>query len=81
MHMFNMSTLCIQSTKLLHQKLWQELIGPSRYILCIYKSHKESQREITLIELVPSPYSFAIGICPVNMNMYARFDEILSMTL
>ena len=34
-----------------------------------------------LLELAPSPYFFAISICPVNMNVYARFDEILSMTL
>ena len=31
--------------------------------------------------LAPSPYFFAVSICPVNMNVYARFDEILSMTL
>ena len=40
----------------------------------------KSQREITLIELAPSPYIFAVSICPVNKNVYARFDEILSMT-
>ena len=28
-----------------------------------------------------SPYVFAISICHVNMNVCARFDEILSMTL
>ena len=28
-----------------------------------------------------SPYFFAISICYVNMNVFARFDEILSMTL
>ena len=28
MHMFNVSTLCWQSIKMLHQKLWLELIGP-----------------------------------------------------
>ena len=38
-------------------------------------------REITLIELASSPYFLAISICPGNMNVYARFDEILSMTL
>ena len=47
----------------------------------IYKSHLESQREITHIELAPSPYFSAISICSVNMNVYARFDETLSMTL
>ena len=28
-----------------------------------------------------SPYFFAISICPVNMNVCERFDEILSITL
>ena len=37
MHMFNVSTLYRQSIKLLHQKLWWELIGPWRHHLCIYK--------------------------------------------
>ena len=27
------------------------------------------------------PLLFAISTCPVNMNVYARFDDILSMTL
>ena len=31
--------------------------------------------------MAPSPYSFIISICPVDMNVYARFDEIPSMTL
>ena len=45
------------------------------------KKIKESQREITLKELAPSPYLFAISICPVNINVYAKFGEILSMSL
>ena len=32
-------------------------------------------------KLAPSPYFFAISICHVNMNVCAKFDEILSMTL
>ena len=28
-----------------------------------------------------SPYFFAISICHVNVNVCARFDKILSMTL
>ena len=33
--------------------------------------------------IAPSPYFFIIStyICPVDMNVYARFDEIPSMTL
>ena len=36
---------------------------------------------ITLTELAPSPYSFLTNICLVYMNVFARFDEIHSMTL
>ena len=31
--------------------------------------------------MAPSPYIFNISISPVDMNKYARFDEIPSMTL
>ena len=31
--------------------------------------------------MAPSPYIFIISICPVDMNVHARFDEIPSMTL
>ena len=31
--------------------------------------------------MAPSPYIFIISIGPVDMNKYARFDEILSRTL
>ena len=36
---------------------------------------------MTLIEMAPNPYIFIISIGPVEMNQYARFDEIPSMTL
>ena len=45
------------------------------------KSHLELQREITLIELAPSPYFFALSICLAYMNMSARFDENPAMAL
>ena len=45
------------------------------------KSHLELQREITLIEITPSPYYFVKSICLVYMNMFARFDENPAMTL
>ena len=45
------------------------------------KSHLELQREITLIELAPSPYFFVESICLAYMNMFARFDENPAMTL
>ena len=45
------------------------------------KSQLELQREITLIELAPSPYFFVSSICLAYMNMFARFDENPAMTL
>ena len=44
------------------------------------KSHLELQRDITLIELAPSPYVFVESICLVYMNMFARFDDNQAMT-
>ena len=38
-------------------------------------------KEITLIELAPSPNSFIINICVVYINVFARFDAIPFMTL
>ena len=85
--MFNVSTLYRQSNKLLNQKLWfvvlmglcqdYNTISINLYI----KSHLELQREILLIELVPSPYSFVESIFLVYMNMFASFVEIPAMTL
>ena len=54
-----------------------ELLRKKHYI----KSHLELQREITLIELAPSPYFFVLSICLAYMNMFARFDENPAMTL
>ena len=31
--------------------------------------------------MAPSPYFFNISICPVDINVYARFDESPFMTL
>ena len=45
------------------------------------KCDLELLREITLIELAPSPYFFALSICFAYMNMFARFDENPAMTL
>ena len=45
------------------------------------KSHLELQREITLIELAPSPYFFVYSIFLAYMNKFARFDENPAMAL
>ena len=71
MLMFNVSTLY----KLFHQKLWHKHKN-------LYKSHLELQREITIIELAPSPYFFVLSIClAYYKNFIARFDENPAMTL
>ena len=46
-----------------------------------FVGHLELQREITLIEMAPSPYFFFLSICLAYMNMFARFDENPAMTL
>ena len=51
-------------------------ISIKHYIKC----HLELQREITQIELAPSPYFFVSSICLAYMNMFARFDENPAMT-
>ena len=45
------------------------------------KTHLELQREITLIELAPSPYFFVLSICLAYMNVFSRFDENPALTL
>ena len=45
------------------------------------KSHLELQREITLLELAPSPYFLVLSICLAYMNMFARFYENHATTL
>ena len=70
--------MCIQGLMKFYQCLFKLC---RKLCLCIYTSYEELQREITLIEMAPSPYIFIISIGPVDMNKYARFDEIPSMTL
>ena len=44
------------------------------------KHHLELQREIAPIELAPSPYILIKSICLVDMNMFAKFDQLPAMT-
>ena len=41
----------------------------------------ELQREVTLVKLALSPYILIKSISPVDINMFARFDEVPTMTL
>ena len=43
--------------------------------------YEKSQREINPIALVRSSWISIISICPEDRNVFARFDEIQSMTL
>ena len=45
------------------------------------KSHLELLREITLIELAPSPYFFILSIGLAYIYMFARFSNNPAMTL
>ena len=45
------------------------------------KSHLELQREITLIELAPSPYFFVSSICLAYMNMFAVDRPIKALSM
>ena len=47
----------------------------------IQESTSELQREITPIVLAPSSKVFIITICLEDWNVFARFDEIPSITL
>ena len=75
--MFNVSTLMYAESKAV------ELVDrPFKSLLTIYytKTIKNNKGEITLIELAPSPFCIIL-ICLVYINVFARFDEILSITL
>ena len=48
---------------------------------CLYKSHSELQREITPIVLTPSSKVFITSIRLEDRDVFARFDEIPSITL
>ena len=57
--------------------LWQCSVA----VDIVHHGHLELQREITLIDLAPSPNFFVYCICLAYMNMFARFDENPAMTL
>ena len=40
---------------------------------------KELQRAITLTELAPSPYFSIINVYLVDIDVFAKFDEVLSL--
>ena len=48
---------------------------------CLYKKHSELRRETNPIVLAPSSKVFIISICLEDRYVFARFDEIPSITL
>ena len=60
------------------------VVGVDRHIKALYLHIQKPLRitkENNSHRNGPYPLLFALCICPVNMNVYALFDEILSMTL
>ena len=71
--------------------VYKDQIAPSKDVVRVDRSikalslHIQKPLRITMgnnsHRSGPSPYFFALGIYPVNMNVHARYNEILSMTL
>ena len=60
---------------------WQSLLNFHHCLFKILRKNqnaveKELQRVITLIELAPSPYFSIINVHLVDINVFAKFDEI-----
>ena len=74
--MFNMSLLCV---RLFQQKLWYKLISPA-YALSI---HKQNALRITKgnnsNRTGPSPFYSNTNVHLMDINVYAKFDEIPSL--
>ena len=66
----------MQSIRLFQLKLWYKLISLHMHYLCINKMHYELQRAITLIELAPGPFYSNSNVHLVDINVFAKFDEI-----
>ena len=49
------------------------------HYLYINKKHQELQRAITLTELAPSPFYSNTNVHLVDINVFAKFDEIPSL--
>ena len=45
------------------------------------KAHWKLQKEVTTLELAPSPYFLLSAFVLLDMNVYTRFDETPSLTL
>ena len=56
-----------------------KLISPHMHYLYINKKHQELQRAITLTELAPSPFYSNTNVHLVDINVFAKFDEIPSL--
>ena len=62
--------MCLQSLMKFHHCLFK-ILKNNQHVL-----DKELQRAITLIELAPSPNFPIINVHLVNINVFAKFDEI-----
>ena len=62
--------MCLQSLMKFHHRLFKILRKNQNVV------DKELQKEITLTELVPSPYFSIINVHLVDINVFAKHDEI-----
>ena len=62
--------MCLQSLIKFHHCLFKILRKKQSVV------DKELQRAITLTELAPSPYFYIINVHLVDINVFAKFDEI-----
>ena len=65
--------MCLQSLMKFHNCLFKMLWKKQNVV------DKELQRAITLIELAPSPYFSIINVHLVDINVFAKSDEIPSL--
>ena len=65
--------MCLQSLMKIHHWLFKILRKNQNFV------DEELQRAITLTELAPSPYFSIINVHLVDINVFAKFDEIPSL--
>ena len=67
--------MCLQSLMKFHHCLFKTLRKKQNVV------DKELERAITLIEVAPSPNFSIINVQLVDINVFAKFDEIPSLAV
>ena len=69
----------MESVSLFQQHLLYKLISPHMRYLCTNKIHILRITKGNIIELAPSAYFSIINVCLMDINVFAKFDEIPSL--